>query len=240
MTTYKKILEELEWLGSETCRATYVRHGISGEAYGVKFWDLDKVTKRLRREYKDDQKGLHELATGLWNTHNCDAGHLAMKICVAELLDQKHAEKWISEFGFCLCESIFADVVAKTTWWPSAISDWMPDDRDWFRAMGYDTLTAALKDHSDNGVLPDDFVLSSKELSVVLSTIESQIHNSPNNAKYSMNNTLIWIGGYVAELTSEAIETAKRIGKVDVDHGNTSCKTPDAASYIEKMVTRRK
>jgi hypothetical protein len=31
---------------------------------------------------------------------------------------------------------------------------------------------------------------------------------------------------------------AKKIGKVDVDHGETSCKTPDAGPYIRKMAKR--
>jgi len=31
---------------------------------------------------------------------------------------------------------------------------------------------------------------------------------------------------------------AKAIGTVEVDHGDTSCKTPDATAYIEKMAVR--
>jgi hypothetical protein len=31
-----------------------------------------------------------------------------------------------------------------------------------------------------------------------------------------------------------------RIGKVHVDHGETSCKTPEAVAYIEKMWARKK
>ena len=39
-------------------------------------------------------------------------------------------------------------------------------------------------------------------------------------------------GGYVAMLAATA--AAQRIGKVHIDYGDTACKTPDAASYIEK------
>ena len=31
----------------------------------------------------------------------------------------------------------------------------------------------------------------------------------------------------------------KKIGKVEVDHGQTSCKTPDAASYMAKVLAHR-
>jgi len=33
---------------------------------------------------------------------------------------------------------------------------------------------------------------------------------------------------------------ARRIGKVEVDHGDTSCKTPDAEPYILKASARKK
>jgi serine/threonine protein kinase len=43
-----------------------------------------------------------------------------------------------------------------------------------------------------------------------------------------MNSVSIAIGGYHPELRDEALAIAKEIGKVEVDHGDTSCKTPDA------------
>jgi hypothetical protein len=33
---------------------------------------------------------------------------------------------------------------------------------------------------------------------------------------------------------------ASRIGKVEVDHGETGCKTPDAIPYIKKAAARKK
>ena len=39
---------------------------------------------------------------------------------------------------------------------------------------------------------------------------------------------------YTNALRKAALVAAKRIGKVEVDHGDTACKTPDAAEYIEK------
>jgi hypothetical protein len=41
-------------------------------------------------------------------------------------------------------------------------------------------------------------------------------------------------------LRDEAIAAARRIGKVEVDHGDTDCKTPDAVEYILKVEARRK
>jgi hypothetical protein len=40
-------------------------------------------------------------------------------------------------------------------------------------------------------------------------------------------------------LRQKAIEAARRIAKVEVDHGETTCKTPDAVPYIEKAAKRK-
>ena len=55
-----------------------------------------------------------------------------------------------------------------------------------------------------------------------------------------MNGAVIAIGTYLPAVTNEAIETARRIGKVEVDHGETSCKTPDAIPYIRKAVEHQR
>ena len=42
------------------------------------------------------------------------------------------------------------------------------------------------------------------------------------------------------KLSKKAIAAAKKIGKVEVDHGDTGCKTPDAESYIVKTLAYNK
>jgi hypothetical protein len=49
-----------------------------------------------------------------------------------------------------------------------------------------------------------------------------------------MNRALIAIGCRSPGLRKLADAAAKRIGKVEIDHGDTACKTPDAAEYIER------
>jgi hypothetical protein len=62
----------------------------------------------------------------------------------------------------------------------------------------------------------------------------------PNRARYAVNTVVIAIGVYRPSLTRAALAAAKRIGKVEVDHGETSCMTPDAVPYIEKALQRKK
>ena len=67
-----------------------------------------------------------------------------------------------------------------------------------------------------------------------LRTIEKSIHQAPNSEREAMNSALIAIGGRDASARKAALAAAKRIGPVTVDHGDTECKTPSAATYIEK------
>jgi hypothetical protein len=53
-----------------------------------------------------------------------------------------------------------------------------------------------------------------------------------------MNGFVIAVGAYVKALTSLALETAAKVGPVEVDMGGTACKVPDAREYIGKIQAR--
>ena len=53
-----------------------------------------------------------------------------------------------------------------------------------------------------------------------------------------MNGFIISVGGYVEPLTDLAKMTARKIGKVVVEMGETTCQVPDALGYIQKMEAR--
>ena len=72
-----------------------------------------------------------------------------------------------------------------------------------------------------------------------LEVIENTIHDERNWVRYAMNQALIAIGVRNPVLTKKALSVAGRIGRVEVDHGETSCKTPDAGPYIKKTLAHR-
>ncbi len=76
--------------------------------------------------------------------------------------------------------------------------------------------------------LPDAFFLE------LLAVIERSIHGAENAVRYGMNGTLIAVGLRNPVLRDAALAAAARIGHVDVDHGDTSCETPDARASIIK------
>jgi hypothetical protein len=91
---------------------------------------------------------------------------------------------------------------------------------------GWNLLVEIAQADSD---LPDTF------FAPYLQEIRETIHEGENRARYAMNNAVIAIGGRSPALRKRAIAAARKIGPVDVDYGETGCKTPDAVSYIERI-----
>ena len=70
--------------------------------------------------------------------------------------------------------------------------------------------------------------------------MEQELQNSANRAKEGMNNCLIAIGGRNEALRARVLEAAKKIGPVEIDHGETNCKTFIIEEYLERMYQRKK
>jgi hypothetical protein len=72
-----------------------------------------------------------------------------------------------------------------------------------------------------------------------LKEIEAEMGRAPNRVRHAMHMTLIAIGGRSAGLRRRAAATTKRLGTPVVDHGPTSCKTPDAIEYMDRIWDRK-
>jgi 3-methyladenine DNA glycosylase AlkD len=220
--TFKEIFNELEGLGTEQNRKIYMRHGSGQNTYGVSFANLRKMAKGIGKD--------QELAVVLWESENVDAQALATLIADPQQLDLKKVELWLENLHYSLLIGLLAGLVAKTKFADIALRKWVTSKKPTTRQCGFSLLTHMLK--NGNTINKDDLV-------DLLSQIKDQIHQSPNQVRAVMNNALIAIGTYYPPLTDRAIKVAQDIGKISVDHGETSCKTPDAVLCIQKAVTHR-
>lgn len=223
---FQDVMQQLEKLGTAQARKTYSRHGAGKNMFGVSFANLYKLQKQIKQD--------HALARQLWKTCNLDAQWLATMIADPEQMTSQEADAWAKDSAHHehLLGGHLAGVVARAGCAAHKMTAWMKSKEEFTRASGYNLLGARLKN--------SDASLSDADCRKFIATIEKEIHGSANRARYSMNGALIGIGVYRPALTKEAIAAAKRIGKVEVDHGNTSCQTPDAVPYIQKAISRRK
>ncbi len=111
--------------------------------------------------------------------------------------------------------------------------EWIESDKETIASAGWSTLAAIVS------VKPDS-ELDIEGIKKLITRVEKTIHGSQNRVRYTMNGFLISCASFISELSDDAIETAKRIGKVEVEMGGTACKVPFAPEYIEKIKARRK
>jgi 3-methyladenine DNA glycosylase AlkD len=223
MTTAKEVLDTLQSLGTEQNRKIYARHGSGPNAYGVSFAELEKLRKQIKQD--------HALATQLWQTGNYDACNLATLIADPSAMTAADLEAWAKQIQSHGVGSLFARNIASKTEFAARKTDlWTKSKSEIIGETGYAVLASLALNGKD---LPDAY------FEEWLKKIEAEIHDAPNRVRHGMNNALIAIGIRNPRLEALALAAAARIGKVTVNHGDTGCKTPDAAAYIRKTGKRK-
>ncbi len=214
------VLSTLQSKGKATTAKTYLRHGVKDETYGVSHGELGKLQKKLKQD--------HRLAQRLWRTKIHDARILATKIADPTLADDKLIQRWVKDVKDHVLSGAVATFVAQSSLAESAALEWIDSPREFTASTGW----AVIAELATKSALK---VTLSKRL---ITRIKREIHESQNRVRHTMNGALIAIGGSMPDLFEPAFKAARAIGRVDVDHGDTSCKTPDAVTYISKMIAR--
>lgn len=222
--TAREVLDALKRRGRPQIAAIYRRHGAGDDVFGVLTSEIAKLKKAIKVD--------HALALALWKTGNAEARILALQITDPARLTASDAERFLADphARFVLC--YLCDLVARSPVARKKMAAWMKSPKETVREAGYGVLSVLLKAASDT--------IHADDAARALATIEREIHRSPNFARHAMNNALIAIGVYKPALRKKAVAAARRIGKVDVDHGETNCVTPDAGAYIAKASGRKR
>jgi 3-methyladenine DNA glycosylase AlkD len=220
--TLTELLAQLEACGTAQNRKVYARHGAAGEMFGVSYANLYALQKKLKTN--------QPLAQQLWETGNYDARMLATLIADPAALSEKQAESWVKEVDCYPLADACGKLLARAPYAPQKVEQWHKSQNEWIASAGWNLLAnLALLEHA----LPDSF------FTPYLDLIEQGIHQQRNRVRHEMNGALIGIGVGCQTLEPRCLAIAQTIGKIVVDHGQTSCKTPDAAAYIKKANARK-
>ena len=203
----------MEKAGTAQARKIYARHGAVEPMFGVSFADLKVLVKRI----KVDQ----DLALSLWDTKNYDARVLAAKIADPALMTTKDLDRWSA----ARLNTYVALLAAEGPHGRNRAEAWLVSKSEIQRANGW---------HLVGALAVRDLSLPHAWFDARIKTIVASIHKAPNLERTAMNNALIAIGSRDEAARKAAIAAAKRIGPVTIDHGETDCRTPDAAADIEK------
>lgn len=218
----REAMAALERAGTAQNRKIYGRHGATEPMFGVSYGDLGTLAKAYRGE--------HELGVELFATGNHDARQLAAKIVEPARFTNKLADSWVRAVDCYITAEAVAGVVARSPVARSRSDAWRDRRGEWVASTGW-AVAAFSAD--------DEAVWSNADLQALLRQIEAEIHDRPNRVRHEMNMAIITIGLRSPGLRRNAVATAKRVGRVVVDHGETNCKTPEAIGYIEKAEAHR-
>jgi len=220
--TLDDVMADLQAHGSESTKKVLVKHGAREPFFGVKVDHLKTIVKKVKRD--------HALALALYDTGNSDAMYLASYLSDPAAFTKAQLNKW-AKGAYWHYLSCFAVpwAAAESRFGRELALEWMGSKKEQIAAAGWSTYSSLLS------IQPDE-ELDHAEITDLLARVVRDIHAAPNRAKAAMNNFVIAVGTYVPALTAKAKATAKAVGTVDVDVGDTSCKVPDAGVYIDKVI----
>jgi 3-methyladenine DNA glycosylase AlkD len=222
--TADEIVAELKKLGSPTIKKVLMKHGAKEPFYGVKIEELKKFQKRIKKD--------HALALALYDTGISDAMYLAGLIADDMAMTKKDLQRWLKgAYWTMLSDCTVAWVAAGGKHGRELALEWIESKDERVAAAGWSTLNSLV-------LTKPDEELDLAELKRLLARVQKTIHSQPNRVRYTMNSFVISVAAGVKPLTDTAIAAAKKIGKVEVDMGDTSCEVPFAPEYIKKIQAR--
>jgi 3-methyladenine DNA glycosylase AlkD len=219
-TTLDEVMRELEAKANPQTKKTFLRHGAVEPLFGVLVGDL----KPLQKKYKGQQ----QLALQLYATGNSDAMYLAGLIANGAQMTRRQLDQWAAGATWNMPAGYTVPWVAAEH--PQAVEialKWIDSPKELVATAGWATLASVAATIADDE-------LPMKQFDALLKRCAKSIKSAPNQVRYVMNNFVICVGTYVAPLAEKALETARKIGAVEVDMGDTDCKVPDAPGYIIK------
>jgi 3-methyladenine DNA glycosylase AlkD len=223
MPTVTSIMAELKRKGSEKTRKMYARHGMATERMcGVSIADLKVIAKTI--------KGQQVVACELYETGNLDAMYLAGLVADGSQMTKKQLNGWAERAANLQMISEYT-VPWVTVENPDArdlAMQWIKSKKERVACSGWCTYAGLVATRLDEE-------LDLPEIEGLLDTIVREINGAQNRVRYTMNSFIIAVGTYVRPLLKQAKASARQIGAVSVDLGETACNVRPATAQIEKI-----
>ena len=215
-------MEQLEVAGTAQNRKVYARHGAAEPMFGVSYAELGRIAKPIKTD--------HTLAQELWDSGNHDARVLALRVADAAVLEESLAGRWLRDVDNYILAEGLGGLCAQTSHARALSDSWRDRPDEWPASVGWFIVMCTAEDPG---------VWSVEELRGLLGRIEAEIDQRPNRVRHEMNGAMIVMALRDAGLRRSVLAVATRIGPVKVDHGQTGCKTPEVAPYVERTLAHR-
>lgn len=199
--TAEQVMRELEALGTERTKKSYLSRGVREPLFGVATGALKPLVKRIGVD--------QPLADELWDTGNFDAMYLAGMIADVEAMTEADFERWI-DTSYC---SMLSDFVVAVTLAESDVAQELANR--WIRSGDESRVSAGWACYEWLlGWRPDAY-FDPAVVSELLSLAETQYRTSTERVRRAIRNYVAAVGVSYLPLHGPALEVAERLEAAD-------------------------
>ncbi|ASS76127.1 DNA alkylation repair protein [Tumebacillus algifaecis] len=221
---FEIVMQELEALGKERIKKTYLSNGAHEPLFGVATGEMKPLAKKIKKN--------QPLAEHLYATGNYDAMYFAGIIADPMAMTEADFERWIdAAYFYMLSDFVVAVTLAETDFAQVVADKWIASGEELRMSAGWSCYCWLLGNRPDGE-------FSASKMASMLQQVEKTIHDSPDRTKSAMNNFIHTVGISYAPLHDKAVETAMAVGQVEVKRGKKKSSLALASEKIQKDVDR--
>ncbi|CAH0317937.1 DNA alkylation repair protein [Priestia megaterium] len=221
---FEMIMKELEELGTERIKKTYISNGAHDPLFGVATGKMKPIAKKIKKN--------QPLAEQLYASGNYDAMYFAGIIADPTRMTEEDFERWIdAAYFYMLSDYVVAVTLAETDFAQVVADKWIASDKELKMSAGWSCYCWLLGNRPD-----DEFCII--KISNMLEQVKNTIHASPNRTKSAMNNFIYTVGISYLPLHDKAVEIAKGVGPVEVKKDKKKSSILLASETIQKEIDR--
>jgi 3-methyladenine DNA glycosylase AlkD len=220
------VMQELESLGKERMKKTYISNGAHEPLFGVATGAMKPLSKIIKKN--------QPLADELYATGNYDAMYFAGVIADPMTMTEEDFERWMDgAYFYMLSDYVVAVTLAETDIAQAVADKWIASGEELKMSAGWSCYCWLLGSRKDSE-------FSASKLSNMLDQVANTIHHSPERTKSAMNNFIYTAGISYLPLHEKAFETAKAIGPVEMKREKKKSSILLASENIQKELDRGK
>ncbi|MFJ8258316.1 DNA alkylation repair protein [Peribacillus asahii] len=220
----KTVMQELEALGKERTKKTYISNGAHEPLFGVATGAMKPLAKKIKKN--------QTLAEQLYSTGNYDAMYFAGIIADPLTMTEVDFERWMdAAYFYMLSDFVVAVTLAETNFAQVVADKWIASGEELRMSAGWSCYCWLLGNRPDSE-------FSASKIASMLDQVENEIHNSPDRTKSAMNNFIYTVGISYLPLHDKAVETAKAVGPVEIKRENKKSSILLASENIQKAIDK--
>jgi 3-methyladenine DNA glycosylase AlkD len=223
---FEMVMQELEALGKERIKKTYISNGAHEPLFGVATGAMKPLAKKIKKN--------QPLADQLYSTGNYDAMYFAGIIADPMAMTEVDFERWMDgAYFYMLSDYVVAVTLAETSIAQDVADKWIASGEELRMSAGWSCYCWLLGSRPDAEFSPG-------KLASMLDQVKNTIHNSPERTKSAMNNFIYTVGISYLPLHDKAVETAKGVGPVEMRRDKKKTSILLASENIQKEIDRGK